>query len=203
MLQHKKRQLRKIKLNNNGGATVEWSDTYFDPEGGSYVTNNESRTSDAPVHDDLLAAMKPMHEHLAIACEEVPEPKANHPFDGSMKGIDKFYVSSVTLSGGVAKEEGDEPQPIGVHIFGRKTLKGGRVVNFGTPGLKLSAPQEPYKFITDLDVHVQRLEAEAFEYLGGKHAPPAQMALNLTDHPGVDEDGEKAPEAESVLGEAK
>lgn len=201
MLQHKKRLLRKVKLNNNGGATVEWSDTYFNPESGTYITNTEARTSDAPVHEDLMAAMAPIKEHLAIACEEVPEPKANHPFDGSLKGIDKFYASSVSFSGGIVKEEGEDSPPIGVHIFGRKTLKGGRVVNFGTPGLKLGAPQEPYKFITALDVHVQALEAEVWAYLDGKHAPIHQTTMNFNDADGVD--GEPAKETADVLGSAQ
>ena len=190
-LEHKERLLRKVKLNNGGGCTVEWKDTYFDAETSQYVNNDESRTSDGVVHEDLTAAMSPLIEHLAIACEMVPEVKGNHGFDGSLKGVEKFKISSVTLRGGEHKED-DDRDPVSVHIFGRKRLKDGRVVNFGTPGIKLGSPQESYRFSTQLDQHVQHVEKEAWAYLEGKVAPPAQRALDFEDHENVAEFEEHA-----------
>lgn len=58
-LQHKKRLLRKVKRNNNGGATIAWTDVYFNSESGTYVKNTEERTSDALIHDDMKAAFGP------------------------------------------------------------------------------------------------------------------------------------------------
>lgn len=187
-LQHKQRVLRKVKFNNGGGATVEWEDMYFDAEAGTYVKTTEARVSDALIHDDLRAAMGPMSEHLAIACEEVPEPKGNYGFDQSIKGIEKFAVSIVTFRGGDGDPDGvDDPKPMQVFISGNKRLKAGYKTNFGTYGIKLGSPQEPYKFTTQLDLHVTTLESEAMEYLAGKHAPPAQTALNFEGH--NEEDG--------------
>lgn len=178
-LEHKERLLRKVKLNSGGGATVEWLDVWWNPETQSYVRNSESRTSDGMVHEDLSRAMGKLAEHLAICCEMVPEVKGNHAFDGSLKGLEKFKISSCTLSGGEQEEDGEKRDPVGVHIFGRKRLKDGRVVNFGTPGIKLAHPQEAYKFAADLSVHVEAIETEAWLYLDGKVAPPAQTALDL------------------------
>lgn len=186
-LQHKKRTLRKIKLNNNGGATLEWKDTYFNPQDAGYVETTETRTSEALVHDDLRAAMKPFDEHWAIFGEQVPEPKANHAFDGTLKGLERITVTSVTLSGGDEDEGGDE-KPLGVHIQGTRRLKCGRVINFCTPGIKLGSPQEKYKFATQVDEHLQALEAEAWAYLEGKHAPPAQTAMNFEGQEGDGQD---------------
>lgn len=202
-LQHKERLLRKVKLNNNGGATIEWLDVYFSPGSGSYVTNEESRTSDGMVHEDFAATFKPLVEHLAIVAEMVPDVKANHPFTGDLKGIDKFAVSSVTLRGGTMKDDGDR-DPVSVFIFGRKRLKDGRVVNFGTPNIKLGSPQEPYKHTAMLDIHVQQVEAEAWAYLDGKVAPPAQKAM---DFEGMDEASEAEPvgeeDGQKLLGDPK
>lgn len=182
-LTHKARQLRKVKLNNNGGATVEWTDTYFDEESGSYVKNNEERTSDALAHDDMKAAFQPFAEHWMIFGEEVPEPKGNYAFDGSTKGLERTTCTSVTLSGGESDPDGiDEPTPVGVHIQATRKLRCGRVKNYCTPGIKLGAPQEKYKFATHVDEHLQALEREAWAYLEGKHAPPAQTALTFEPH---------------------
>ena len=182
-LQHKQRLLRKVKLNNGGGATIDWQDVYFNPESGTYVRSTETRTSDGLAHDDLKAAIARFTEHLVIASEEVPEPKANYDFDQSIKGLDKYAVSSVTLRGGDSDPDGlEEPKPIQVFIFGNKRLKPGYKKNFGTYGIKLGSPQEPYKFSASLDQHVQALEVEAWEYLNGKHAPVQQTALNLEPH---------------------
>lgn len=187
-LQHKQRLLRKFKLNNNGGATVEWMDLYFDQGSATYVKTSESRTSDGLVHDDLKEALRPFSEHLAIICEEVPEPKATHNFDGSMKGLDRFRVGSVVLRGGDDDpDSGDEPKPMQVFIFGNKRLKSGHKTNFGTPGIKPETAQEQYKFGAQLAGHVARLTEEVWEYLAGKHAPVAQTALDL--EAGSAEDG--------------
>jgi len=202
-LQHKERLLRKVKMNNNGGATVDWLDTFYDPESGSYVKNEESRTSDGAVHQDFTDAFKPLVEHLAVACEMVPEVKANHSFDGSLKGIEKFAVSSLTLRGGLMGDDGDR-DPVYTFIFGRKRLKDGRVVNFGTPNIKLGSPQEPYKHVSMLDMHIQQVEKEAWAYLDGKVAPPAQKALPFEeggDTGDADDVGEE--EGAKLLGEAK
>jgi hypothetical protein len=183
-LQHKKRLLRKVKRNNNGGATIAWTDVYFNSESGTYVKNSEERTSDALIHEDMKAAFGPFAEHWMIFGEETPEPKATHAFDGTLKGIEKVTVTSVTLSGGGFEEEGEEEdKPIGVHIQGTKKLRCGRVKNYCCPGIKLGSPQEKYKFSAEVDAHLQMLEAEAWEYLDGKCAAPAQATINFEDAP--------------------
>lgn len=182
-LEHRERLLRKVKLDTGGGATVEWTDTYWNPETLSYVKNDESRTSDGMVHEDLTAAMKPMREHLAIRCEMVPEVKGNHAFTGTMKGIEKYSVSSVIFRGGEQDNEDEDRSPVQVQVYGMKRLTDGRVVNFGTPGIKLGVPQEPYRFTSQLDEHVSVLETEVWAYLEGKVAPPAQTALDLDAEP--------------------
>jgi hypothetical protein len=187
-LQHKKRLLRKVKRNNNGGATLAWMDVYFNPESGTYVKNTEERTSDAPIHDDMKAAFGPFAEHYLIFTELVAEPKSTHPFDGSTKGVDKLHIGSVIISGGGMDEEnGDDDKPIGVQIHGTRRLKCGRVVNALAPAIKLGAPQEKYKFSAEVDAHLQKLEAEAWQYLDGKCAPPAQTALDFADAPALGE----------------
>jgi hypothetical protein len=177
-LQHKARVLRKVKFNNGGGATVAWADFFFNPESQSYVRTNEERSSDALIHDDFRAAMKPFGEHWLIFGEEVGEPKASYPFDGTLKNLERASITSVTLSGGMPEFESDEePAPVGVHIQGTYRLRCGRVKNYCSPGIKLGSPNEKYKFATHVDEHLQALEAEAWAYLEGKQAPPAQTAL--------------------------
>lgn len=179
-LQHKQRLLRKIKRNNGGGATVEWLDVYFDPPSSTYINSSESRTSDGGIHDDLKAALAPFAEHLAIICEEVPDPKGNYNFDGSIKGLEKFSVGSVVIRGGDGDPDGlDETKPMQCFIFGNKRLKSGHKTNFGTPGIKPESPQESYRFGSHLAQHVATLTEEVWQYLAGKHAPVAQTALNL------------------------
>lgn len=182
---HKARVLRKVKFNNGGGATIVWADFFLNEESQTYTRVNEDRTSDAMVHEDFRAAMRPFGEHWLIFGEEVPEPKANYAFDGSLKNFDRVSPTSVTLSGGLPEfESGEEPQPVGVHIQGTYRLRCGRVKNYCTPGIKLGSPNEKYKFATHVDEHLQRLEAEAWAYLEGKQAPPAQtaMAFDTTEH---------------------
>lgn len=194
VLELKERLLRKVKINNGGGATVEWQEVYWNPETKSYIRNNEERTSDGLVSDDLRTAMSVLSEHLAIACEMVQEPKGNHAFDGSLKGLEKFTAVSMVLRGG-EQEEGDmDRDPLQVFIFGNKRLKSGRVVNFGTYGIKMGQPNEPYKFSVQLDQHMSAVVREAWLYLQGKVAPPPQQALDL-------EPAEDAIEESADIGE--
>lgn len=179
-LVHRQRLLRKVKFNNGGGATIHFVDFFFNPETQGYIRNADDRTSDALVHDDFKEAMRPFNEHWMIFGEEAPEPKANYPFDGTLKGVDRVTVTSVTLSGGEPDFESDEePAPIGVHIQGTYRLKCGRVKNYCLPGIKLGSPGEKYKFATHVDQHMQALEREALEYLSGKQNAPAQQAMDF------------------------
>lgn len=184
-LQHKERLLRKVKLNNNGTATVEWRDYYVNPETGQRSHNDvDSNADDAMIHDDFRAAFEKLNEHWMIRGNEVPEPKANYPFDASLKGLDKVTVTSVTFSGGepTDPESGEERTPVGAHIQGTMKLSHGGVKNYCLPAIKLGAPQEKYKFSTHLDEHLQVLEREAWAYVAGKCTPPAQQSLNLEAH---------------------
>ena len=188
-MKHKARVLRKVKFNNGGGATIVWADFFLNEESQTYTRVNEDRTSDAMVHEDFRAAMRPFGEHWLIFGEEVPEPKANYAFDGSLKNFDRVSPTSVTLSGGLPEfESGEEPQPVGVHIQGTYRLRCGRVKNYCTPGIKLGSPNEKYKFATHVDEHLQRLEAEAWAYLEGKQAPPAQTAMDFNGAAPADDD---------------
>lgn len=197
-LQHKARVLRKVKFNNGGGATIAWADFFFNPDSGTYTRVNEERTSDALVHEDFREALRPFGEHWLIFGEEVAEPKANYAFDGSLKNCDRVSPTSVTLSGGLPEfESGEEPQPVGVHIQGTYRLRCGRVKNYCTPGIKLGSPNEKYKFATHVDQHLQLLEAEAWAYLDGKCAPPAQTAMDFTT---AGSDGDDAPADVKAIG---
>ena len=188
-MKHKARVLRKVKFNNGGGATIVWADFFLNEESQTYTRVNEDRTSDAMVHEDFRAAMRPFGEHWLIFGEEVPEPKANYAFDGSLKNFDRVSPTSVTLSGSLPEfESGEEPQPVGVHIQGTYRLRCGRVKNYCTPGIKLGSPNEKYKFATHVDEHLQRLEAEAWAYLEGKQAPPAQTAMDFNGAAPADDD---------------
>lgn len=183
-IERKERLLRKVKLNNNGGATIEWKDLFWDTDNQRYIHKEDASTCDAGVHDDLKNAMDKLIEHLAICCEMIGEVKGNYRFDGTLKGLEKFSVSSMVLRGHEHSETEDRT-PMQVFIFGNKKLKSGHVTNFGTYGIKLGVPQEKYRFSAELSVHVAQVEAEAWAYLDGKVAPPAQQALDLEDHPQV------------------
>jgi len=176
------RLLRKVKLNRNGGLTIEWKDTYFNEKENLTISVDEGRTSDAIAHSDFHMALNTMREHLMFACEWVKKPKegVRPAFDGTTTGTDKFFVGSMTLRGG------EEEKPISVHLYGRKKLASGHVVNFGSYGIKLDHAQEPYAFAAELHHHVEALEEEAWAYLEGKVQPPAQTSLDLTGA-GVDE----------------
>lgn len=184
-LQHKERLLRKVKLNNNGTATVEWRDYYVNPETGQRSHNDvDNNADDAMIHEDFKAAFAKLDEHWMIRGNEVPEPKGNYAFDGSLKGLDKVTVTSVTFSGGepTDPDSGEERTPVGAHIQGTMKLSGGGVKNYCLPAIKMGAPQEKYKFSTHLDEHLQVVEQEAYAYVAGKCTPPAQTSLNLEAH---------------------
>lgn len=203
-LKHKERLLRKVKMNNDGSAEVMWKDYFVKPPSDQPSTEPSVQVIDHPgknkVHDDFREAFKKLDEHWLIRGEEVNEPKANYPFDGSLKNLDRITVTSVTFSGGEPPEtEGDSRQPIAVHIQGTMKLKGGGVKNYCLPAIKLGAPQEKYKFSTQLDEHIQVVSMEALAYAAGKMAPPPvdnQLKANFDSEP-------EEVDAEEVLGEEK
>jgi len=193
-LQHKERLLRKVKMNNDGGATISWMDVYFDPESSTYVQNDEDRTSDAHVHQDFKDAMKPFEEHWGLRCDQFPKVKGNYNFDRSIKGLEKVSVISVTLSGGVKDHDsGEEQTPMAAHITCTRKLEDGGVVNFVSPGIKLEAPNEKYRFQAKLDQHLSALEREVWAYLEGKITPPEQTSLFS------EQDREEGGEADPVI----
>ena len=192
-LKHMERLLRKVSFNNDGSAEVSWKDYYLNPETNKYSHNNVThpgRTNGEVmlIHEDLKRAMDPFIEHWLIFGEEVPEPKTNYPFDASIKRIEQTKVTSVTLSGGEPEPDtGEERKPLAVHIQGTYKLKCGRVRNYCLPGIKITAPQEKYKFAVQVAEHLATLEAEAYAYVMGKVTPPAQLVMNL--EPANPEDG--------------
>lgn len=184
------RLLRKVKLNANGGLTVEWMDRLYNPETFARQEVNESRTSNAPAHDDMVSAMGRLKEHLMILGEE-ETVKGNYPFDGSIRNLDKYFVSSVTLRGGIAPSEDEDAPPISAHIFGRKKLTTGQAKNFGIAA-KLNVPMESYRFNGQLADHVAQVTAEAWAYVfDGKQGDPepvTQLAANFDNPDGDTED---------------
>lgn len=190
------RLLRKVKLNNNGGLTIEWLDMLYNPETFARNEVSGSRTSDALAHDDMIAAMGKLKEHLIILGEE-ETVKGNYPFDGSVRNLEKYFVSSLTLRGGLSPGEGEDATPVSAHIFGRKKLTTGHVKNFGVAA-KLGVPQEQYKFNGQLAEHVEAIIDEAWAYLfDGKHNDPPASNQKSMDFP---EDDGRADEAIANIG---
>ena len=181
-LVHRERLLRKVKLTNDGGAQVAWIDIWYDQEGSRYVKSEDDRECDGKVHEDLKAAMQPFAEHFAIRCDQA-KVKANYGFDGTAKGAEKCSISSVTFSGGVTDPENDDDgQPLAAHITCYTKWEGGGGATWCSPGMKPNAPNEKYKFTSELDAHIGTLEREAWAYLDGKIAPaPVDPQLSITD----------------------
>lgn len=183
------RLLRKVKLNSNGGLTVIWMERMYNPETFAKSDSTEARTSTAPAHPDMVAAMAVLKEHHMILGEE-ETVKGNYPFDGSIRNLEKYHISSLTLRGGIAPGEDEDAPPIGAHIYGRKKLATGLPKNFGTQS-KIGVPQEQYRFNGQLGEHIARIEAEAWAYLfdGKQGEPPAnpQKAIDF-DNPDAGED---------------
>lgn len=180
-LRHVERLLRKIKLNSDGSAEVQWRDYYTDSETGEASVRVVDHPGNALVHEDLRRAFAPLNEHWMIRGNEVAEPKGNHPFDGVLKNLDRVTVTSVTFSGGEPVENTDleDRKPLGVHIQGSMTLTGGGVKNYCLPAIRPQTPQEKYKFATDLEQHLAVIEEEAWAYVNGKCSPPAQHTMNF------------------------
>lgn len=167
------RLLRKAKLNQNGGMTVEWEDHFYDDVKGSTTVVSESRTSDAKVHEDLLERMVPMMVHMVCACELVDTyPSVRPSFDERKFAGGHYTAGSVTVRGGT------DGKPFQVFIFGNKKLSTGHKMNFGTRGIKLDTAAEQYAFADDLDKHVEALTEEVWAYVfSGKCAPEAQTSI--------------------------
>lgn len=167
------RFLRKVKLNKDGGLSVEWEEVYHDDAMQRPMTVSEAKTSDAPAHEDLIERLKPFVEHLMLVCEMVREPKGRPAFDGSLNSTGQYIVGSVTSRGGE-----DEKKPVQVFVYGRKKLKSGHVTNFGTYGVKLNHAAEAYKYADDLEAHWDALKEEVWAYLfEGKRAPNPQTSI--------------------------
>lgn len=179
---HKERLLRKVKLTNDGGAHLAWIDIYQDEESGQYVKNEDDRTCDGKVHEDLKAAMAPFSDHFAIRCD-LAKVKGNYGFDGTARGAEKCAISSVTFSGGVTDPETDEDgQPLAAHITCYTKWEGGGGATWCSPAMKPNAPNEKYKFTNELDAHIKALEREAWAYMDGKIAPaPVDPQMTIHD----------------------
>lgn len=184
------RELRKVKLNSNGGLTVEWTDTFFNEATNQKVTVNDSKTSDAVAHQDFHREFSRLREHLMFGGEWVGKPKTRPLFDGTTKNVERFRIGSVTFSGGneVVKKKGDTEEkvkkPVAVHLSGSRRLESKLVVNFTLPGIKLDHAQEPYEYAAELHAHVEAVELETWAYLEGKVQPPPQLGLDFQGQEG-------------------
>ena len=210
-MKHAERLLRKVHLNNDGSADIHWKDYYTGEDGLRTChevdrVSNEKKAKTLLIHEDFRKAWEKLHEHWLIREEETPEPKANYPFDGTLKNMDRVTVTSITFSGGepVDPDSGEERSPVAVHIQGTMKLNQGGVKNMCTPPIKMGAPAEKYKFATHLDQHLQVIEEEVWAYVSGsKFTPPKnqQVAMAFEAGPGGADvqaigAGESADEAE-------
>ena len=183
-LRLQERRLRKVKVNKDGGLTVEYEEVYYDDVALATTTVKEVKTSDAPAHEDLLERFKPFTEHLMLVCEMIREPKGRPPFDGSLNSTNQYVVGSITTRGG------EDEKPVQVFTFGRKKLKSGHVTNFGTYGVKLNHAAEPYKWADDMEKHLDGLTEEVWAYVfEGKRAADPQTSILDPDQ--TDGDGEE------------
>lgn len=128
-----------------------------------------------PIHDDMKAAFKRLHVHLAIICDQRSAPKKK---DFETTEYETFDVRGFTISGNDENE--------GVTISGQFDGKYG-VVNLNTPFTKWE--DSDYPFASELSADVERALYEVNEYLfNGKRAPERQLEMDFSSEGGEDLD---------------
>lgn len=154
---------------------------------GNDVTNANSTSSDAPIHDDLRAAFRNLTPFFAHRTEEITNddlvqeaidnPEAHLVRDedlpeDAVQPFLKYKVTGFTIGG---KQDGE-----GVIIHGYKILADGNPVAFNTPFTKYDSD---YKFASDLFEAIEKCKYEVNEYMQGKQAPNNQLSVlgNLED----------------------
>lgn len=140
-------------------------------------TNKISVKPTMLMHDDLLNAFNSLVGHFALICEEI-----------GVKQIKDISIPEFTST--VATEKSQKLFVLGVKydgasvsIVGSKLLKTGDELKLETPHILIS----DYKYRQELQVAVDELEAEVFEYHNGKHAPKAQQEIEFEEDLETDE----------------
>jgi hypothetical protein len=124
------------------------------------------------VHDDMRNAMKKLHAHLAVICEEVDGAKIrdietieeydeeNHKDNGIEYKISRFSVDSFTIKG--------TGENLSVVLSGSKRLSTDDYVALTSPKTELDGD---YKFVHELRAAIDDCVFEVEEYMNGKSKP--------------------------------
>lgn len=130
------------------------------------------------MHNDLKMCFNTFIPHYGVICEEIKAKDIESFDDGTAKSAKGNELLSRLVVTGV-KIKGDE-----VVLVGHKILSNGECLKMETPGVELGE----YPHRTKMQLALDELEAEVFEYHQGKIAPKAQQELDFDE--GMDESEE-------------
>lgn len=166
----KKLIIKKAKIDNDLTLDVEYHEQVILISGTKRkdIGGSIKREGDNAIHDDLRAAFKKLHPHLALISEMI-----SMGFDSLEDYNDKLW-EDYTVTGFSIGGSGDNE---GVTLIGQKKLSTDKILNLTTPFEKWENSQ--YKFIGDLADAIESCKHEVEQYLNGKMAPPAQQELDL------------------------
>jgi len=177
--------IKKAMIKSNLFLSVEYSEQMNDG------SNNVKKDCTAPVHDDLKAAFKQLHIHLALLCEQVPQPTAKgmgvvQALGEVAQGMDpdgnfrfpepvwqvlhKHFCNGFSIGGSGESE--------GITLIGYRELEAGKVLNLTSPFQKWDGDNRMYSFDSELAEVIENCKNEVHLYLfEGKHQPEAQLDM--------------------------
>lgn len=153
------------------------------------VSSNINESSTRKIHPDLIAAFARLSEHLAALTfqplyneEDVENPQGkifDEPQTDKMPEMD-VICTGFTI-GGTGESEG-------VTLIGRRSLPNGKTLNLVSPFQKWMDDIYEYNEIHALSEVIEACKGEVKLYLGGKHAPEAQLAIDFTANAGEEDE---------------
>lgn len=163
-----------VQKGKKSGVEVTHEMDFTGSAGETYTVKSPRQFHRVEPHDDLKAALAKLSPHLANMVE-----LADHNGDDVKKAkvikqaSAEFPVTSVYFRGGKGY--------VGVQLDGNRVLSTNDLLPLTTRVVRFNDPSEAYGLTSELQAAVDAVQAEVRALLGGKHAQPAQQALELQE----------------------
>lgn len=154
-------KIKKVKLNKDSTLQIHYDEII---EGEAAGVNKLVIDSTFKAHEDLVNSLSALRKHLMLICEQAKTETSS-------------VINSIKVTGYVIGGEDEESE--GVTLIGQRTLTGNKILNLVSPFTKFNDESSDYKSLSDLVGDVGMVEAEALEFLRGKHAPDAQLEMEF------------------------
>lgn len=171
-------QLKKVKIVDNTFLEVEYIETVKTEF--STLKTEVRKVYRQNVHEDLINASNDLIIHLAALCELITD---REQIESVLEEYEGWKLNELSSRLSVTQVVwGGSDEHAGITLVGRKKLLNKRILNLVAPFTKFDDENDPYGYMHELVIALDKFSDEVFAYMQeGKCAPNPQQEIDFEE----------------------